>query len=165
MYWLMCGCIQWLGQWIIFTDITYAQFYELGISRESRYILGIRNKSVLWTLKSRAIPWIRYLGITRRWPRNKLGITMVMNFVDSFDEKCWCILEPTSQIGNNNLVRPSQNARGVKIHWLGNAEINLKWHLKAMSNIPSIALLIRHEICLTIILVLDRWYSITVTKF
>ena len=25
----------------------YAQFYELGISRESRYILGIRKKSVL----------------------------------------------------------------------------------------------------------------------
>jgi len=64
----------------------YAQFYELGISRESRYILGIRKKSVLWTLKSQAIPWIRHLGITRRWPRNKLGITMATNFVDNSDK-------------------------------------------------------------------------------
>ena len=37
--------------WHVYLEKEYdARLYELGISLESRYILGIRNKSVLWTL-------------------------------------------------------------------------------------------------------------------
>jgi len=92
---------------------SYARFYELGISRESRYILGIRNKSVLRTLKYRAIPEIRH-------PRDNPALTSEYTCDNHGDEFCWqfcrrhvdIVLEPTSQIDNNNLVRPSQNARG-----------------------------------------------------
>ena len=110
---------------LVFLFITseqcYARFCELGISRESRYILGIRKKSVVWTLKSRVIPWIRHLRITRRWPRNKLGITMATYFVDNFHEDIvvyWNLFHRLTRMqeGPNSLA------------W-NKRKMTFKWHL------------------------------------